>query len=297
MRSFGPGAWLAAGATLMLLVAVLGWSYVPKDTRLLFGEPAPIVPISINVGSFIALCVGGVLAYLSYAASTRAEVAQRFQKAVELVSEGSETSAIGGFCILHEVATEHHRRYLHPYAMVVESHIYNHGYEHVRKVLESSSLEGFDWPRTHRSVIKALQWLTRVPRRLRWWGTIEHVVFGLYLNEIVIAQCDFSKISIHYSIARRVRFNNCTFADCKLKINVIDKVEFSNCNFVNCDVELFPERQGQDPFDVVGFDGCRLTNATINLERKPDGDLTFGRDFPLNPPAFKMPHAATNGGS
>ena len=287
MRASNPGYWLVAGSILFFVSAYVGWAYLPKDTRLLFGDPAPVVPAAISIGSFLALCVGGLLAYLSYAASRMTEVAQRFQKAIELVSDSSETAAIGGLCILHEVAIEHHRRYLYPYATVVESHIYQNGYDQVRRVLEAPDPESVEWPRTRRSAVKALEWLARVPRKLRWWGTDEHIVFGLYLHEMTIAQCDFSRISIHYSLANRVRFVDCTFANCRLKLNVFDQVQFTRCNFVDCSVELYPVRKGQDPFEVVGFDACRLKNARINLEPRPDGAFTFGRPFPVASPAFQ----------
>lgn len=293
MRVVNPGLWLAVVSFLVFITALFaGWAFLPMDARLLFGESAPIVPTLISVASFVSLCIAGVFAYMTYAAAKRAEVATRFQKAVELISDSSETAAIGGLCILHEVAVEHHRRYLYSFATVVESFIHQNGYDQVRRVLEAPDVEPMEWPRTKRSVIRALQWLCRVPRPLRWWGTDEHIVFGLYLHEVDIRQYDFSRISIHYSLANSARFADCTFANCNLKLNVFDKVQFVRCNFFDCSIELYPVRKGQDPFALAGFDECTLRNATLNLEPRPDGEFTFGQEFPLAPPAVPAPRAA-----
>lgn len=268
------GRWLFVGMCLgaIVLVGANGLVCAPSlCTAFWFGE-AGYLGTLINACSFLALSVGGFLAWRSYRLSERGALAAKYQAGVQLLAGATEVEQVGGINILIEVAREDEVAFLRPVVKTLLSAIVDKG----GPVLDQQFLAPVSyWPLV--TSAEPLLGLTSIQFSSRWpegsatpGPAIE--AYAAYLDRTNIWGRDFRKISINGGTFRRVTFVKCDFEDCTISGVIYETVIFEDCNLTGATLKLDVWRGTQATF--LARD-CRLKGATLNGSAVPVEEVTI----------------------
>jgi hypothetical protein len=272
-----------------VLLALLYWNFASIPWDVFGGYVDDEVPRS-QVFSYLVGPVSAVIAFVALLVSiastggtlrqgVSSENAGRFQKGVELLAEGKNTTIAAGVGLLSNLAKENPRHYLAPVANTFAATLTELNadlkarcslfrldteapYHGVFEPAVPASAEIVDWF----GKVRTLWWWDAWPRPLR--PGLKHGLFPLFMPYIEDNACfelNLSRTDIERAVFKNALFDNCGLRNVYWSGSVVGPLEFKRCDLRGARLKFW----GQDnkrlwASKLVTFDDCNTDGMTIN---------------------------------
>jgi hypothetical protein len=291
---------LALGAALVMLAG--GLQCPAEGCRAYWFGNDGLLDVLLAVGQFAAVIVGGYLAWRSFMINAARNVADRYQKGIELLASTRESTVSGGISLLAFVEAEDPDRYQMPVVDALKNVISEHGtplhdrlslstldaamppakdfnelagrsMEIVRskRIKFSAERDHEEATRTPSAVVDALHAVFEIPSTRRWKfpqsyrGNGHLRIWSLWAHFVKLLDQDLSLVDFVHCVFGIVYFERCKIRDVSISGRSFAAMTFIDCTLTNVTIEM-NDLWGQ-PFPtgpLVIFRNCRIDNVLVN---------------------------------
>lgn len=279
--------WVACGAAIAIVIyfALTGlpaqW-LSPSGMVGQNGSLSVVLGTLTTIGAFLAAraaFLGYQQAIDGHRLAEQAELANRFQKAAELLGAATETPKIAGIQVLADVAQAAPSTYQKSVVRTLRQFIIERGRDNVDKAFVETKSD--DWPPSGMATSSAIGAIARTPTERRWLGMESTEgrlrINDLYLYRARIIDADFSGFDFTRCAIGKSTFFGCLFDNVVFDMAVIERATFTNCRIKDCWINVAHWPDDKPP--PVYFHDCSLKNVTVNGRVRPE---TEGLRVPLH---------------
>ena len=271
------GTMLFIGIVLGCLImgAAYGLPRVSLNAESWIGNK-PFLEYLLGFFTVTAAFIAAIYTVRTFRMNAAAAVASRFQKAVELLGDGTSIGPTGGAAILADVASNAPRHYTAAVIDCLRSFVADRSAASWNAMWVTESAN-YVWPQSDPGVYRAMCTIFSIPYQQRFRHHQQRI---LSINRTYLGQLHFTDNVIESVAFRATIFKGVEFEDCHFR-NVLfvgcrtpGDLVFTRCTFENVAFEMAPERGA---IDQPGNIYMSHTIAAEGLTR--DGDPVSATDF------------------
>ena len=267
------GYWMhgVLAGVIMIGAVVVVIATLEIDASWWFGQTGILASFAA-LAAFVGVAVNVYFARRTLGHARKAEVADRFGKAAELL--GNQATSQAGIALLEQVAREAENEYRAAVLATLRFHINgtsndNEVVAHFRSSPDRPFGRMSTLPAMDRAALQALFSLARIrnapPSFLDPFGEMidnRYPIDDLYLHDITAFQADLSQLWIGAAFGD-VTFDDCDLSGTRMAGFVVRQVTFRRCNLRGTEMHLYEALHGQGA-NVRFIDCVQVENATLN---------------------------------
>lgn len=267
INAIKEAATVAACAAFCMLVAGFFLIEPLRTTKFWFGDRSATEVIT-PVGTLLAAVVAGGLAYLSYLANRRAELATRFQKAVDMFDISHPVRNTASIALLLEAAVESNRFRI-PAVKSVLSIIYQLDWQHQPVTVGGKLTHNGNFPLSDLVTVEALRALSSIENIDRTpKNGMGYSILNIYLSGFRLFSQRLRGASFQHGAINDFSFVGCDFTGTEFVVVIGEQVTFAECNVQGCRFTLYapdgsPLRPSDGKFALYRCTGTE--SARINF--------------------------------